>query len=695
LALSLGLWGAALGLLGGCPNEVAAGNSCATNKALCTEEDNTPPEFSVDPPLGVGFDCVVIGCDDTRLFTIENTGGGNVALPLVRLSVDTSTDFSLRILDETGQELPAPTEENSRLLAGGHKIQAEVRYQPSDAEPDSGQLWVDWFDGKLPFADAVIERVELPISSRVLGDASAGVVEEVVNFGFVEPNRDRTKMVQVQNTADGDAVLEVTGVLMAPGSDLEFTVEPAQDLFVNPGDVAEIPVRFAPTEAGAYAGAVLIATTDGANPQLTVNVVGTSVLEPTIVVVDPADGAINFGEVRQGEMRTRDLILRNGGGQPLILTPQINGDGQDAGFEVTHTSGNLEQTVPPLGEVTFAVNATPTGGGELAGELTFFSNDPAGGGVRVSLAVNGAAPELAFDRESLDFGNVVQGWTTESQSIFLSNQGTGELTISELNWELGSSGQVRMANTPMLPIKLDRDDPPLEIAIYVQAQTLGPANATLLVHTDSVSTDIHRFDVSAEVVTCADGCPVINGGADCSAGMCEIGTCDVGWHDADTTYDNGCECREDNYGNDIGATCSDGELVGTLHDDCEDPQSATRDGTLHSGTDMDVYYFQTIDHGCLGDTFGDSSGTSVEMTAGVAGLALCARIQPAGAGCGGYSSVYSDADCKVWNPGARPKFKHGGSYGSDDNRDTTVWVMWHPDANPVCASYSLRFRGDD
>ena len=41
------------------------------------------------------------------------------------------------------------------------------------------------------------------------------------------------------------------------------------------------------------------------------------------------------------------------------------------------------------------------------------------------------------------------------------------------------------------------------------------------------------------------------------------------------------------------------------------------------------------------------------------------------------------------------KYEHDGSYGTDDDKDVTAWVMWHPDAAPSCGEYTLKFRARD
>src|SRR5690606_25267424 len=168
---------------------------------------------------------------------------------------------------------------------------------------------------------------------------------------------------------------------------------------------------------------------------------------------------------------------------------------------------------------------------------------------------------------------------------------------------------------PSLPVKLRAGDPPLTISVLVQAQTIGDANATLLVATDGIVNQELRVPITARVVTCAEACRVANGTPSCAAGHCEVDTCLVGYHDADLKFDTGCECGEDSTPTgmrDVGNACGGnnaGENVGPLADKCGsgNRQVVTRYGTLHTADDEDLYHFFADDGGSITcDTFGDS-----------------------------------------------------------------------------------------
>mgnify|MGYP006185578981 CR=1 FL=1 len=79
------------------------------------------------------------------------------------------------------------------------------------------------------------------------------------------------------------------------------------------------------------------------------------------------------------------------------------------------------------------------------------------------------------------------------------------------------------------------------MSVFVQAQTIGAANAVLLVETDGIEVPELRVNVTANVVTCEEACPVANGTPTCAAGQCEVASCLPKYHDADESYGNGCE----------------------------------------------------------------------------------------------------------------------------------------------------------
>jgi hypothetical protein len=370
----------------------------------------------------------------------------------------------------------------------------------------------------------------------------------------------------------------------------------------------------------------------------------------------------------------------NLGGTPLDVSAVISAGAQfglSVGAAPQPTLGALQQT-------TLDVTLTAAVGGEVNGTVDVLTNDPATPSVSIAIEGDVTAPVLTASPGALNFGNMVIGWTAPTQTLTLDNTGVGELTITAIAFDVGSSPLVRLANVPDLPIKLSPDEEPVVISVYVEAQQLGATPAVLLLTSDSVLDDIIRVDISGNVVTCEEGCPIANGVPSCSSGSCQVGDCYEGYHNADQGPGNGCECQEDVVGNivgDIGQACPGLNLGGHSDDDGD----FFRSGTLHSEDDVDMYYYEANDDTQFLD---DDYGARVTLEGAPAGMIICANFQQEGSGCGGLPTNCSPT--RVNGHG------QSGVFGSSNNsEDATVWVMWAPGAAPMCGSYTVRFATDD
>jgi hypothetical protein len=685
-----------VGLVGGgavgCVSEVPVPRCTGEGCGPVDDGGNTePPRIFVDPPFGLGFDCVTLGCDAERRMVVENRGGGAIRLVLARLAVDSSADFTLRM----GSDVPLPYDETSAVsITEATPLELFVRYVPRDGVADQGTVTLDWHDASVPFADAVLERVELPLSSRALGDVAASTTTTRLNFGFVPLGGYATRSVSIDNSGAG-GILGVGPVSLeddTPPVFLEPVAGAWSEQFANPGESAEVVVSFRPSSAGTFLGALQVATTDGGVPSLRIEVAGTSNAEPDAVV---SRTSMDFSSIRVDSSRTLPLVVENRGGSPLTLTGSV----------VRGVSLRLDTTstveVAPLERATFQVTWSPTSGGPLSGRIVFATNDPTEPQLAVDVSGFANAPVLASTPASLNFGSVVQGWTTEAQTFELRNTGFGELTISSLTFEVGSSSQIRFAEVPTLPVKLSPDDPPVRVSVFMEASLLGTQTATILVGTDGIDgplgqNGVGRLTASGLVVTCNVGCPMQNGTPSCGTGSCAIGSCNAAFHDADNSFASGCECGEDLVPGgatrrDLPDTCN-GTNIGPLGDDCASVREVSTSGTLHDETDVDVYFFRATDEseffGC--DFLGDSFGVRIQLTSAPAGMQVCARQADDGVGCGGENQR------RCVGAGGEIFFGGGNNvFTGSDTSDVTVWVEWAPGAAPQCGPYTLFVRGND
>lgn len=688
-------------LAAGCQNELGTSTDCETGS--CDAGPTIPPgdpKFDVDPPLGLGFDCVRLGCETERIVTIKNDGGGVLALTVLRLTATTTRDITVQLfrgdpavieaaedgeMPDLGEPIAEPTAEAPLEIIGGTEVHAVVRYVPTDGQPDDGVLWIEHHDAAIAYDDAVVSTVELPLRTRVLGTAAAELVFDELNFGYVAPGESDTQNIEVVNTGMGDALMSVLDVRVAPGSSAAFTVEQPEIDTANPSDRVFVPVHFEPTEPGVYEGVVILETNDPMRGTLEVPVLGTAFETGQMLLVQPTSPELLFGALRAGEGATRTVEVRNAGGTPLVVTPRLV-SGALNGFSLSVSDSEPLPALAPLQTATFDVLFQPNGGGDKTGTLRLDS-DANEADLEIHLEGVANAPELGLTQGSVDMGSVVQGWTSDAHAIGITNDGTGELTVQDIRFEVGSSSQMQFANLPPLPLKIQPGEDPFEFSIYLQASNVGPADATILVQTDSITETIVRVPVTARVVTCQEGCPIPHGTPDCSSGSCRVDMCSSGYHNLDGNVGNGCECLEDRFGSDVGATCSSGVHGGTINDD-DSPRNVSYAGTLHAADDRDVYFVHANDQS---QWFSDDAGVEVTLVSGPPGLALCANIVKGNDGCGGYVTAF-DANKCVQGNGARIRQTSNGT--GDDSRDVTVTVMWHPTASPVCSEYNIRIRGD-
>ena len=664
-----------LSLAGGaCPSQVAV--TCK-GEACGPAPSEEAPRFFADPPFGIGYDCVTIGCATDRPLVLENRGGGKLGISLVRTTVDSSSDFA--IVREGGGPLPVADEQGAThvLLGGGEKLTLLVRYAPTDGLLDQGTVEVEHYDASLAYLDAAPQVERLPLTARALGSAIATMQVPVLDFGFVPIGSSATLELVVDNTGE-ESVLAVGPV------DRELATSPAfhppaprdwGESLANSGASVRVPVVFTPTSADAFFGTLIVSTNDPLQPIVRVQLQGTAIPTAQLAVIDPIPDLV-LAPMRAGETRTGTVTVRNIGGAPLDVSALIS-EGAAQGLTVAPAEivGLL-----PLATATLEVTLNSSRGGVVNGDLSLSAAD---GGLVVPIVGEVLAPLTSVSPSQLNLGEVVQGWSATPRQLSISNTGFGELTITAIAFEVGSSSQIQVIDVPPLPLKLSPGDPAVVLTIVMTAGSLGPSDAVLLVSSDSVDNDVRRVIVHGDVITCEEGCPTPHGTPSCVSGFCEIGTCLQGFHDADLAISSGCECGEDidafNNRADISQACG-GRNLGVLHD-TGNPEQLDVTGSLHSLDDVDLFFFDANDESQLFES--DDFGVRVEILNGPAGLQICANIQGDGAGCGGLPNNCSSTAIANTNNDLL-----------SNSKDVTIFVKWAPGAAPQCGNYTIRVRAN-
>jgi len=665
----------------GCPGQPV---STCQEEGSCGpdgEVASTPPRLEVRPAFGLGFACVAIGCDEARQVTIANRGGGVLSLTSARLTAGTSPDFSI----QTAAPLPID-------LGPDHETTLTVTFIPRDAREDYGVLKL--YTTAQPAEGATAGEIDLPLRARQNGDPVLGLAYEndvgqelaleaegyVINFGYVEGCSVGRRDLIVRNLTNGNAILELLEVV--PGADYEpaFYITPllAADRLVNPGEETRVELQLSPgstpRDLRLYQAEVLVRTSDPFASETAIHLFGTAM---NVALIEATPAAIDFGSTRMGQPVSREITLRNNGGVELLVTPELVA-GANVGFAAP-ADGTTLAPVAAFGQSTVEVRLEATVGGAATGILRLLSNDPLNGELDVALSGFVDAPLLAVAPDPIAFGSLVQSWSADPISAVVSNEGHGPLEITGVRFEVGSSSQFSLQTTPSLPLSLLPEDPPVEIEVGYTAYNLGPAEALLVLESNTVDVDRTEVSVSGTGVTCEQGCVLPHATPSCTHGACAVQSCEAGYHDGDGVSDNGCECHEESP--EVGSFCSEASYVGTVKD-----TTKTKIGNLHDLNDVDNYWFFAEDASdfCFPGR-SDDGEIKVDFQSAPGGIEFCVSYvdhQDSGDGCG-----LGNESC-----GHRSWEFDDTSCGGSDDRDVTVRVRVTPGEEPSCAEYTIRFK---
>jgi len=374
------------------------------------------PHLALDPPaLDLGG--VTVGGTSALATQVGNGGTAPLQVTAIARCAGTSAEFTW--------SPAAPF-----TVAAGGATALTVSYTPTAAGADSGCLAITSDDHDSPVTNLAVQGAGVaPASPRI------AVAPASLDFGSVTVGLAASRTLTVSNT--GTAALSAT-LARAAGTSAEFTVSPAT-LSLAPGASQLVTAGYAPSAAGADTGALAIASNDPATPTVTVPLTGTGTASPApSLALDPA--ALAFGPVATGATATLVSTLRNTGSAPLEVSAIARCAGTSAEFGWTPSA---PLTVAAGGSAALSVTYAPADLGADAGCLAITSNDPASPAVNLALSGTGvgqAAPAIALDPASLDFGTVTVG-STGTRVSQVRNPGTATLHVSAVTACAGTSAE--------------------------------------------------------------------------------------------------------------------------------------------------------------------------------------------------------------------------------------------------------------
>jgi hypothetical protein len=690
--------GLAAALGAGCSKHLVVDCAVTPEKCGVPTQDEYAPKIYVEPAFGLGFPCVKLGCNETHTLKVVNKGGGLLDVSLARLELDASNEYTVKIGESTAEspkpasngELPLPSVSKPYILKANEYFTVAITYTPVDASNDATKLRLDYYDGSVDKDKINIKQVELNITPRAIGTAKAKLLTEKLPFGYVAVGADSSEVASIQNDSS-DSVLAITDASLEQGEAPAFSVDPF-DAYANPGEKISITVHLAPEKEAAFTATLVVATNDPQQPELRVPLTGSSYTQPHLEILQPSSGKVDFGDVRFATTDSRDVILRNSGAEATVTA--LLTSGADQGFSLDPADGNLG-LIGIMEERQITVAVAVDKGGPLAGALQLTAVGRLGTtSGSAPLSAFGAAPQAGVTPWSLDFGTLAEGWTAAAINVEVRNVGTGGLVVSDVQLESGSSSQIQLTALSALPQTIKPEDGAFSIPVYIHALTRGDVTGTLLITTNAVDNATLTVPISASVLSCDEACIMSHGTASCGNNQCSLVACDDGWHDLNNYKADGCECQDENYGNDYGGTCYTGVDLGTIGDYCYNgDHEVWRTGNLAYAGDVDLFYFKAEDQGwwpgC--DGFSDSFKLTIELESAPAGAYLCYVVNGSDLGCSGYTSTWSPYQCLA--PGH--SYVLVGNLASKDSKAVTAWMRWAPNASPTCGDYTVHFRAQN
>ena len=258
------------------------------------------------------------------------------------------------------------------------------------------------------------------------------------------------------------------------------------------------------------ADTVLFMTCDGTNCEAQIDFTdgdyftfGRASVAPEI---DVTPTSIAFGNVAIGETSSvRPVTITNSGNAPLNLTSVLMTNTGSGQFTNNNTCGAV---LNPGASCTAGVSFTPNASGAQSGVLTIASNDSNEATTLVNLSGTGVvqAPDILVAPTTLTFSNTVVSNTAPAQSVVITNVGTGNLAIQNVQLGGADANQfviVEPSSTCSPLTKYLTDGQSCALEVVFSPTSVGAKTATLTIlsnDTDEISTTV---TLNGAGITCA------------------------------------------------------------------------------------------------------------------------------------------------------------------------------------------------
>ena len=382
------------------------------NVALTGSGTNTRMGQLAANPTALSFGTINTGSSASKQVVLTNTG--NAAIKISQVSAS-GTGFSA-----SGITVPA-------TLNASQSATLTVGFAPATPASAVGTITV------------TSDAQGSPLSIALTGNgAQAGLNVSPTTFNFGSLVEGTTKSQKFSITNNGSASLTVEDLVVngAAYSVIGLTT-PAT---LAAGQSTSFTAEFAPTAPGSLVGAVTISS-NAPNSPTAVALSGTGVAASLTLTANP--GQLAFGSINAGSSSSKSVTVTNTGNTNVTIS-QITASARDM-----NTSGITTPLALAPGQAkVMNVSFSPSTAENVTGNVTVTSSQ--GSSAVIAVSGTGVQAALGLNPSSVAFGSVPVG-SANSQTVQVSNPGTGMLTISQVN----AAGSGFSANGITLPLSLN------------------------------------------------------------------------------------------------------------------------------------------------------------------------------------------------------------------------------------------------
>jgi Abnormal spindle-like microcephaly-assoc'd, ASPM-SPD-2-Hydin/Transmembrane protein 131-like N-terminal len=344
-------------------------------------------------PTKVKFGTMPLGSSSTQAVTLTNTGTASVTISEATV---TGSGFSI-----SGLQLPI-------TLNPGSTTSFNAVFDPNTPGTMMGDVSLT--------SNAKSSPTSVPLfGAGVSLQLSAS--PSTVNFGNVTVGNSSAQTVTLTNSGSAGVTITQASVTGTGFSISGLTLP----LTLSPGHSSQFTTSFLPASAGSASGSITVVSNASNSPAI-VSLSGVGVT----LQLSASPASVGFGNVNVGSNSSQAVTLTNTGTASVTVS-QATVAG--TGFSISGLT--LPLTLSASQSINFNAVFSPGTTGTVTGNISIVSNatnSPAS----VALSGTGVTLQLSASPSSVNFGNVGLG-ATGTQSITLTNNGTGNITVSQAN----------------------------------------------------------------------------------------------------------------------------------------------------------------------------------------------------------------------------------------------------------------------